>query len=93
MHATAPAYFKCKSRLQKLHAFRYTGHCPTLKFRVGKRFGASTEEIMKVKMSYKTKASKLKTKIVTSNYKTKTYLLLENIIFIIVIRKLKKKIA
>ncbi|KZC13689.1 hypothetical protein WN55_05242, partial [Dufourea novaeangliae] len=25
----------------------YTGHCPTLKFRVGKRFGASTEEIMK----------------------------------------------
>ncbi|XP_015593982.1 uncharacterized protein LOC107267171 isoform X2 [Cephus cinctus] len=26
---------------------RYTGHCPTLKFRVGKRFGACTEEIMK----------------------------------------------
>ncbi|XP_043287670.1 uncharacterized protein [Venturia canescens] len=25
----------------------YTGHCPTLKFRVGKRFGANTEEIMK----------------------------------------------
>lgn len=33
--------------------FRYTGHCPTLKFRVGKRFGANTEEIMKVKISLK----------------------------------------
>ncbi|XP_053996455.1 protein FAM166B-like [Hylaeus anthracinus] len=29
------------------HLPGYTGHCPTLKFRVGKRFGASTEEIMK----------------------------------------------
>ncbi|XP_008554798.1 protein FAM166B-like [Microplitis demolitor] len=29
------------------HVPGYTGHCPTLKFRVGKRFGASTEEIMK----------------------------------------------
>ncbi|XP_011495013.1 PREDICTED: uncharacterized protein LOC105359940, partial [Ceratosolen solmsi marchali] len=27
--------------------YRYTGHCPTLKFRVGKRYGACTEEIMK----------------------------------------------
>nr|XP_012150849.1 PREDICTED: uncharacterized protein LOC100882311 [Megachile rotundata] len=29
------------------HLPGYTGHCPTLKFRVGKRFGACTEEIMK----------------------------------------------
>ncbi|XP_029660457.1 UPF0605 protein GA14893-like [Formica exsecta] len=29
------------------HLPGYTGHCPTLKFRVGKRFGANTEEIMK----------------------------------------------
>ncbi|XP_034951619.1 UPF0605 protein GA14893-like [Chelonus insularis] len=29
------------------HVPGYTGHCPTLKFRVGKRFGANTEEIMK----------------------------------------------
>nr|XP_033325696.1 protein FAM166B-like isoform X1 [Megalopta genalis]XP_033325697.1 protein FAM166B-like isoform X1 [Megalopta genalis] len=29
------------------HLPGYTGHCPTLKFQVGKRFGASTEEIMK----------------------------------------------
>lgn len=29
--------------------FSYTGHCPTLKFRVGKRFGACTQEIMKVR--------------------------------------------
>ncbi|KAK2579583.1 hypothetical protein KPH14_010878 [Odynerus spinipes] len=29
------------------HLPGYTGHCPTLKFRVGKRFGASTEEIMR----------------------------------------------
>ena len=35
--------------LQITYTFRYTGHCPTLKFRVGKRFGASTEEIMKVR--------------------------------------------
>ncbi|KAG7199363.1 hypothetical protein KM043_018203 [Ampulex compressa] len=28
------------------HLPGYTGHCPTLKFRVGKGFGASTEEIM-----------------------------------------------
>lgn len=25
----------------------YTGHCPTLKFRIGKRYGASTQEIIK----------------------------------------------
>ncbi|XP_043287668.1 uncharacterized protein [Venturia canescens] len=31
----------------QLDSIRYTGHCPTLKFRVGKRFGANTEEIMK----------------------------------------------
>lgn len=37
-----------------MYTFRYTGHCPTLKFRVGKRFGANTEEIMKVKVSLKT---------------------------------------
>ncbi|CAD6202127.1 GSCOCG00002954001-RA-CDS [Cotesia congregata] len=30
------------------HVPGYTGHCPTLKFRVGKRFGASTEEIIKM---------------------------------------------
>lgn len=30
--------------------FRYTGHCPTLKFRIGKRYGANTQEIMKVKL-------------------------------------------
>jgi len=36
-----------------VYTFRYTGHCPTLKFRVGKRFGANTEEIMKVKISLK----------------------------------------
>ncbi|KAK0085268.1 hypothetical protein PV325_005519 [Microctonus aethiopoides] len=29
------------------HLPGYTGHCPTLKFRVGKRFGANTEEIIK----------------------------------------------
>ncbi|KAK1123234.1 hypothetical protein K0M31_008866 [Melipona bicolor] len=29
------------------HLPGYTGHCPTLKFRVGKRFGACTQEIMK----------------------------------------------
>ncbi|XP_012524792.1 UPF0605 protein GA14893 [Monomorium pharaonis] len=29
------------------HLPGYTGHCPTLKFRVGKRFGANTEEIMR----------------------------------------------
>ncbi|OXU30446.1 hypothetical protein TSAR_016676 [Trichomalopsis sarcophagae] len=29
------------------HLPGYTGHCPTLKFRVGKRYGACTEEIMK----------------------------------------------
>ncbi|XP_015110479.1 protein FAM166B isoform X1 [Diachasma alloeum] len=28
------------------HLPGYTGHCPTLKFRVGKRFGANTQEIM-----------------------------------------------
>lgn len=30
--------------------FSYTGHCPTLRFRVGKRFGACTQEIMKVRV-------------------------------------------
>ncbi|XP_054258643.1 protein FAM166B-like isoform X2 [Macrosteles quadrilineatus] len=25
----------------------YTGHCPTLKFKIGKRYGANTQEIMK----------------------------------------------
>ncbi|XP_017756943.1 PREDICTED: uncharacterized protein LOC108548500 isoform X2 [Eufriesea mexicana] len=29
------------------HLPGYTGHCPTLRFRVGKRFGACTQEIMK----------------------------------------------
>lgn len=29
----------------------YTGHCPTLRFQVGKRFGACTQEIMKVRIS------------------------------------------
>lgn len=45
-------YFKIHAMLpllQVTRTFRYTGHCPTLKFRVGKRFGASTEEIMKVR--------------------------------------------
>ncbi|XP_033207991.1 protein FAM166B-like isoform X2 [Belonocnema kinseyi] len=32
------------------HLPGYTGHCPTLKFRVGKRFGVCTEEIIKKKI-------------------------------------------
>ncbi|XP_029047809.1 protein FAM166B-like isoform X1 [Osmia bicornis bicornis] len=48
---------------QRKHFFRqnygahlpgYTGHCPTLKFRVGKRFGACTEDIMKELLEKKT---------------------------------------
>lgn len=34
--------------LYPLHLYfhRYTGHCPTLKFRFGKRYGANTKEII-----------------------------------------------
>ncbi|XP_058797025.1 protein FAM166B-like [Phymastichus coffea] len=35
------------------HLPGYTGHCPTLKFRVGKRYGACTQEIMKELMEKK----------------------------------------
>ncbi|XP_032663232.1 UPF0605 protein GA14893-like isoform X1 [Odontomachus brunneus] len=46
-----PAYEEQKKQFFRqsygAHLPGYTGHCPTLKFRVGKRFGASTEEIMK----------------------------------------------
>ncbi|XP_043524162.1 uncharacterized protein LOC122536123 isoform X3 [Frieseomelitta varia] len=34
-------------RIASFYPTSYTGHCPTLKFRVGKRFGACTQEIMK----------------------------------------------
>ncbi|XP_026298608.1 inositol hexakisphosphate kinase 3 isoform X2 [Apis mellifera] len=34
-------------RIARFYPTSYTGHCPTLRFRVGKRFGACTQEIMK----------------------------------------------
>ncbi|XP_043590438.1 uncharacterized protein LOC122571139 isoform X2 [Bombus pyrosoma] len=43
----AEATVKETKRIANFYPTSYTGHCPTLKFRVGKRFGACTQEIMK----------------------------------------------
>lgn len=38
----------CKQVIYYFLCFRYTGHCPTLKFRFGKPYGANTKDIIKV---------------------------------------------
>lgn len=40
-------YRQNPTELNSFLCFRYTGHCPTLKFRFGKPYGASTKDIMK----------------------------------------------
>ncbi|XP_071859731.1 inositol hexakisphosphate kinase isoform X2 [Bombus fervidus] len=48
----AEATVKETKRIASFYPTSYTGHCPTLKFRVGKRFGACTQEIMKFPRAY-----------------------------------------